>query len=273
MPFDPKKGIIRVQGGREYLPAASRITWFRQDHPDHGIVTSIVEINFTPPNNRPPYAIFMAQIFTPDGRLIACGHKYEDVKGFPDFIEKAEKGSVARALGMCGYGTDDALGVDDSDRLADAPPQQAPHPAPSAALQDARNARQEFARAARKIGCDVAMDNDKTKADAQKITNLYNHFIENPMKEIAADSDYTPSGEDWRTAQETMLDCAAKAEEAEEAAKGAESAPIPAAFQPEPTGPLTDTGMFDGPEVGAGPPEAAQSYTDHETGRGRGRAR
>lgn len=105
MSFDPKRHVIKVQGNREYLPVSARLVWFRSEHPDWGIVTNAVEINLTPENGRRPYAIFQAQIFNAEGRLMATATKMEDERGFPDFLEKAETGSVGRALAMCGYGT------------------------------------------------------------------------------------------------------------------------------------------------------------------------
>jgi hypothetical protein len=123
MSFDPKKHVIRVQGGREYLPASARLVWFRQEHPDWGIVTTPVEINLAPAPElkRPPYAIFQAQVFNAEGKLMATAHKYEDVKGFPDFLEKAETGAISRALSYCGFGTQFAPELEEGDRLADAP--------------------------------------------------------------------------------------------------------------------------------------------------------
>jgi hypothetical protein len=98
MAFDPKRHVIKVQG-RQYLPVSARLIWFREEHPDWGIVTEIVEIN-----NEEKYAIFRATIFNEEGRLISSATKKEDIKGFGDYIEKAETGSVGRALAMCGYG-------------------------------------------------------------------------------------------------------------------------------------------------------------------------
>lgn len=121
MGFDFKRHVIKVQGGREYLPVSARLVWFRNDHPDWGIVTTAVEINLTPENNKPAYAIFQAQIFNEDGRLMATGTKMEDARGFGDFLEKAETGSVGRALAMCGYGTQFAPELEEGHRLADSP--------------------------------------------------------------------------------------------------------------------------------------------------------
>lgn len=116
MTFDPSRHTIRVQGGREYLPVAARLVWFREEHPDWGIVTDPMEIN-----QGEQYAIFRASIFNEEGRLIATATKREDVRGFPDYLEKAETGSIGRALALCGYGTQFAAELDEGERLADAP--------------------------------------------------------------------------------------------------------------------------------------------------------
>lgn len=114
--FNPQDHMIRVQGGKDYLPVAWRLVWFRQDHPEWGIVTEPVEIN-----HEKQYAIFRANIFNDEGRLIATGTKKEDVRGFGDYIEKAETGSIGRALALCGYGTQFEPDLDEKDRLADSP--------------------------------------------------------------------------------------------------------------------------------------------------------
>ena len=121
MTFDPKRYVIKVQGNREYLPVSGRLVWFRSEHPDWGIVTQAVEINLTPENKMPPYAIFQATIFNADGKVMATATKMEDQRGFGDFIEKAETGSVGRALAYCGYGTQFAPELEESGRFAEAP--------------------------------------------------------------------------------------------------------------------------------------------------------
>ncbi len=99
MSANPTKGMMKVQG-RDYLPVARRVNWFREEHPDWGIVTAPVEINI-----EQRYAIYSATILNEEGRIMATGTKMETEKGFPDFVEKAETGSVGRALGYLGYGT------------------------------------------------------------------------------------------------------------------------------------------------------------------------
>ncbi len=118
MAFDFKRHLIKVQGGRTYLPVSARIVWFRQEHPDWSIETEAVEIN-----HEKQYAIFRARICDGDGKLMATGTKKEDVKGFGDYIEKAETGAVGRALALCGFGTQFSPDLDESTagRFADSP--------------------------------------------------------------------------------------------------------------------------------------------------------
>lgn len=126
MAFDPKRYVIKVQGGRDYLPVSARLIWFRSEHPDWGIVTEMVELD-----HEKQYAIFRATIFNEEGRLIATATKKEDVRGFGDYIEKAETGSVGRALAMCGYGAQFAPEMEESGpRRGVAPGRPAPAPAP-----------------------------------------------------------------------------------------------------------------------------------------------
>jgi hypothetical protein len=116
MAFDPKRHVIKVQGNREYLPVSARLIWFRQEHPDWGIVTEPIEINL-----EKQYAIFMARIFNAEGKLMATATKMENIRGFGDYIEKAETGSVGRALALCGYGTQFAPELEEGGRMADSP--------------------------------------------------------------------------------------------------------------------------------------------------------
>lgn len=113
MSFDPSRHMMNLKG-KDYLPVAARIAWFREDHPDWGIVTEPHEIGDS-------FAIFRASIFNDEGRLIATATKREDRAGFPDFWEKAETGSVGRALAMCGYGTLQAQEFDETPRIVDSP--------------------------------------------------------------------------------------------------------------------------------------------------------
>ncbi len=138
--FDPSKHLIRVQGNREYLPVAWRLVWFREAYPDWGIHTSIYHLDL-----ERQIAICRAEILDAADRIVATATKREDIKGFPDYIEKAETGAIGRALALCGFGTQFAPELEEADRLADAPapgngkpappvtnPQTVPKPAPGA---------------------------------------------------------------------------------------------------------------------------------------------
>ena len=100
MAFDKSKFMMNFKG-RPYLTVAGRVVWFRQDHPDWTIETTPLELN-----HQQQFAIFRCRILDETGRLIATATKKEDVKGFGDYLEKSESGSIGRALGLCGYGTD-----------------------------------------------------------------------------------------------------------------------------------------------------------------------
>ena len=108
MAFDFRKSLIKVQGNRQYLPVSARLVWFREEHPDWGIVTEAVEVS-----HEKQYAVFRATVFDAGGRVMATGTKMEDVRGFGDWLEKAETGSVGRALALCGFGTQFAPDLDD----------------------------------------------------------------------------------------------------------------------------------------------------------------
>jgi len=137
MSFDVKKHLIKVQNGKEYLPVAARLVWFRQEHPDWGIETRPVELDI-----EKGYAIFEATVYNAEGKLMAKGTKMEffpkvvsepvirkdgtlvektSVVGFFDYVEKAETGSIGRALALCGFGTQFAPELDEGERIVDSP--------------------------------------------------------------------------------------------------------------------------------------------------------
>jgi len=113
-----KLPIMQLKG-KDYMMVAYRIQWFRETHPMGMILTEPVKID----NDS---AIFKATIAIPNenGLMVqlASATKKEDVKGFPDFIEKAETGSIGRALALAGFGTQFSIPeLDEGDRLADSP--------------------------------------------------------------------------------------------------------------------------------------------------------
>lgn len=140
MAFDMQKHLIKVQGGREYLPVAARLVWFREEHKDWGIETDVLELN-----HERQFAVFRARIYNADGRLMATGTKKEDAKGFGDYLEKAETGSVGRALALCGYGTQFTPELDEgADRQHTPPPRREERSAPAQAPAQPAQAAQAY---------------------------------------------------------------------------------------------------------------------------------
>jgi hypothetical protein len=126
-----KEDMVTVRGGGLYLTARRRISWMRgepQPRPDWTIDTYPEEIERGKfiSNNKVEggYARYRANVFDAAGRLIGTGTKTEWSERFMDFAEKAETGAIARALAVCGFGTEAALDLDEGyeqDRIADAP--------------------------------------------------------------------------------------------------------------------------------------------------------
>jgi len=128
--FDPNKYMLKLPKTKkvvgdngmvkwektetDYLPVAARIAWFRKDHPLWSIITD-VELQAD------KAVVMKATIKDILGTVIATARKKETEIGFPDYIEKAETGTIGRALAMCGYGTLQAPEFDEQDRLADTP--------------------------------------------------------------------------------------------------------------------------------------------------------
>jgi hypothetical protein len=97
--FNPRDHFISLKG-KQYLPVAARIAWFRDECPDWTVNTYAV-----PELSGADYCTFAAEILDNNGRLIAKAHKTEHEKHFADYREKAETGAIGRALALCGYGT------------------------------------------------------------------------------------------------------------------------------------------------------------------------
>ncbi len=115
MAFNVKEHLINLNG-KAYLPVAWRLVWFREEHPDWGIVTEPVHID-----TEKGIAVFKATVYNAEGMAIGSGTKSETARGFVDFIEKAETGSIGRALAVCGFGTQFDPELDEGDRIVDSP--------------------------------------------------------------------------------------------------------------------------------------------------------
>lgn len=132
--FDPRPHIIDLRG-KQYLPVAARLAWFRADVPDGAILNEIVSINnvmiarSTVLVGDRVIATGMATVRSAEGRAPWAGRD----------IEKAETAAMGRALAVAGYGTlqTDDFDADDDGYLADSPVQR---PAPQRPAQQQRSA-------------------------------------------------------------------------------------------------------------------------------------
>ena len=140
--FNPNDHVMQLkskQGSQDYLPVQWRLVWFRQDHPEGTIETEIVHLDLDKETEEETYvwnnekrrsekvvktangvAIFRATIKDGKGG-IATGTKMEKAASFPDFLEKAETGSIGRALAALGYGTQFAPELNEQHRIVDSP--------------------------------------------------------------------------------------------------------------------------------------------------------
>lgn len=132
----PAKDDFTNLQGKAYLGARKRILWMRgtnpAPHPEWTVEADCIEHVVGKRINKMKveggYALFKAWVKDETGRVIATGHKSEYSENFPDYLEKAETGSMARALAVAGYGTESALEFDEEipegasePRIADAP--------------------------------------------------------------------------------------------------------------------------------------------------------
>lgn len=180
MSFNPKDHFMLLKG-KQYLPVAPRIAWFREEHPNWSITTSHV-----PELSGDGYCTFKAEIsdtttWDASKTVIATAHKTEHEKHFPDFREKAETGAIGRALAMCGYGTlfaqelEEPVTPDGDMRIVDTPQEprknapataKSAQPAPKSAEPIVSPAEAMFAEMERIWG------NTLTKDDKRGIHNV-----------------------------------------------------------------------------------------------------
>ena len=116
--------ILNLKGKR-YLPVAQRLVWFVEENPFYDISTTVkmlsddsalctAVIQILKENPDPSKGVMIVK------RVTAT--KVEDKKGFADFIEKSETGSIGRALALLGYGTQfTGDEFNENNRLADSP--------------------------------------------------------------------------------------------------------------------------------------------------------
>jgi hypothetical protein len=122
--FKPTEFTIDLNG-KEYLPVAARVKWFRAVHPYGCIETHEVAVELDRPFSKGSakvtgYARFHATVRDAEGRVLGQGTKTETAANFFDYVEKAETGAIGRALAAAGFGTE-LDGELDEGRVVDAP--------------------------------------------------------------------------------------------------------------------------------------------------------
>lgn len=105
--------------GKPYLQIAHRLVWLTEKYDRYTTNTNFLKLE-------DDYAICRAiiNIYDAEGNLVrsASGTKKETKKDFPDFVEKAETGSIGRALASLGIGTQFCTqDMEEGNRLADSP--------------------------------------------------------------------------------------------------------------------------------------------------------
>lgn len=118
--FNPADHLMKLKG-KDYLPVAWRLVWFRERYPNGNIDTEAIQLTDTT-------AVFRATITAigEGGEVLgrATSHKSQSKHGFSDYIEKAETGAIGRALAALGFGTQFDPELDEGERLADSPVQR-----------------------------------------------------------------------------------------------------------------------------------------------------
>lgn len=122
--FTPSDFTIDLKG-KDYLPVAARVKWFRSIHPNGTIETSEISVEldraFTKAGGKVyGYARFHATVRDAEGRILGQGTKTENAANFFDYVEKAETGAIGRALASAGFGTELDPELDEG-RVVDAP--------------------------------------------------------------------------------------------------------------------------------------------------------
>lgn len=123
MAFNAKEHLIQMPGKdgktNDYLEVKWRLVWLREDHPNWGIETELLEYGAV--------AIVKATVKDETGRVIATGHGTAKTGGNAKWAgrepEKAETAAIGRALAHAGIGTqfidDETEG--EGDHIADSP--------------------------------------------------------------------------------------------------------------------------------------------------------
>lgn len=106
--------------GKQYLTVAGRLVWFNAVNTDGHIG---IETHFDVLDLDKKVAVCTCTLRDRrDGTILAQATKMEDAKGFVDFAEKAQTGSLGRALALIGIGTQFVgADFDEGERIVDTP--------------------------------------------------------------------------------------------------------------------------------------------------------
>jgi hypothetical protein len=140
--FNPNEHIIQLksrQGAQDYLPVQWRLVWYRSLCPEGTIETELVHLDLDKETEEETFvwnnekrrsekviktakgiAVFRATVTDGKGGK-ATGTKMEKAASFSDYLEKAETGSIGRALAALGYGTQFAPELSENHRIVDSP--------------------------------------------------------------------------------------------------------------------------------------------------------
>lgn len=115
MTFNPRAHMMNLKG-KDYLPVAFRLVWFKDEHPNGSVTTEIIAFD--------PIPVIRANVYAEGGVLLATGHGTATTRQGAIWsgreIEKAETAAIGRALAHAGYGTQ-FTGEDERDNIADSP--------------------------------------------------------------------------------------------------------------------------------------------------------
>jgi hypothetical protein len=135
--YKPQEHFRNLKG-QMYLEVKHRVTWFRDEHADGYIKTELVEHDAAA-----GLAVFKAEagwVSTVEKgtdaepvrsflTVYATGYGSETKGDFTDYVEKAETKAVGRALAFLGYGTAQAMDLDEGGSVADSPVERRPRTA------------------------------------------------------------------------------------------------------------------------------------------------
>ena len=108
--------------GKEYMQIMYRWMWFEEENERYDVSTDFIKLDDDHAIAR--CTISVLEDTSAGVRVVrkVTEYKKEELKHFPDFVEKAASGAAGRALIALGYGTQFAAAdLDEGDRIVDSP--------------------------------------------------------------------------------------------------------------------------------------------------------